>query len=298
MNQNLVKRKVLVAAQSFETRLAVGAALAERGYSVATVSNGLAACTSLPSDGFDLLLVSADILGFKVAELCRMIREITSVPIIVYPGSEQIAERLEAFDAGADDYITQGAGFEEVLARVKAVLRRYESHPDHAVAASPDAYTANEITNRPGQDTAGSKLSLKYRNRPREYEIQSGTSVLVVDSDPDARKYGIRLLRKLGYLAIEADSCLQGILTAKQYRPMLVITELHFDHLSGFELIRVLRSYPATHDTKVIVASDYGKPEYLDRARKLGISDYIIKPLSLMELSIRVQWALQQAAAA
>ena len=80
----------------------------------------------------DLLMPKMD--GF---ELCRRIREISYIPLIVLTGVEQIEEKVEAFSAGADDYVTKPVSGRELIARVEACLRRSHLPPtaDHAVAA-------------------------------------------------------------------------------------------------------------------------------------------------------------------
>ncbi len=304
--QSLLKRNILVAAGSFESRLAISAALTERGYDVSAVSNGLAAYTAIPDGGFDLLLLSADTPGFEVPELCRLVRELSPVPIIIYPGSDQMGSRLEAFEAGADDYIVHGIEFEEVLARVTAVLRRFESRneqekqqgdEDEALAVTDSAAETGDAKGEDSDHQAkDSKLTARYLNRPKEYDVEPGTSVLVVDPNAEARNYTVRLLSKLGHEVIEAETGLQGALTVRKYMPKLVMTELNLKYGDGFELIRVLKSHPKTENIKVMVVTENGSPEYLEKARSLGIADYIVKPLSLPELSIRSDWALDQAA--
>jgi len=72
----------------------------------------------------DLLMPKMD--GF---ELCRRIREISHIPLVVLTGVEQIEEKVEAFSAGADDYVTKPVSGRELIARVEACLRRSHLPP-------------------------------------------------------------------------------------------------------------------------------------------------------------------------
>src|SRR5512142_3161615 len=65
-------------------------------------------------------------------ELCRRIREVSSVPIIVLSVKGEERTKVEALDAGADDYVTKPFGMDELLARVRAALRRAGAEADVA----------------------------------------------------------------------------------------------------------------------------------------------------------------------
>src|SRR5207302_1881682 len=63
-------------------------------------------------------------------ELCRRIRKISSVPIIVLSVKGEERTKVEALDSGADDYVTKPFGIDELLARIRAALRRGAAEPD------------------------------------------------------------------------------------------------------------------------------------------------------------------------
>lgn len=86
----------------------------------------------------DLLMPNMD--GF---ELCRRIREISHIPIIVLTGLEQVGEKVNAFNAGADDYVVKPVSARELLARVEACLRRTQWAP---AAESSSLYTDSHLT--------------------------------------------------------------------------------------------------------------------------------------------------------
>jgi DNA-binding response OmpR family regulator len=87
----------------------------------------------------DLVMPKMD--GF---ELCRRIREISHIPIIVLTGLEQVGEKVNAFNAGADDYIVKPVSGREILARAEACLRRAHWPPPADKSAS--VYTDSQLT--------------------------------------------------------------------------------------------------------------------------------------------------------
>jgi two-component system alkaline phosphatase synthesis response regulator PhoP len=86
----------------------------------------------------DLLMPNMD--GF---ELCRRIREISHIPIIVLTGLEQVGEKVNAFNAGADDYVVKPVSGREMLARVEACLRRAQWPP---ASETSSTYTDSQLT--------------------------------------------------------------------------------------------------------------------------------------------------------
>lgn len=100
--------------------------LAMRNYAVITAENGTVALTQAARHQPDLILLDVmlpDISGFEV---CRRLRTFTDVPIIMLTARADERYRVQGLDAGADDYVTKPFGIDELLARVRAHLRRIE----------------------------------------------------------------------------------------------------------------------------------------------------------------------------
>jgi DNA-binding response OmpR family regulator len=113
-----------------EDDAAIGAQLC-RGLSRAgchpvSVSTGAAA---LDAPGTDLILLDLGLPDIDGVELCRLLRERADVPVIIITARSSIPARVEALDAGADDYLVKPFGFDELLARMRAVLRRSGADP-------------------------------------------------------------------------------------------------------------------------------------------------------------------------
>ncbi|MEN8193463.1 MAG: response regulator transcription factor [Bacteroidota bacterium] len=98
------------------------------GYNCIVCYEGETALKTISSQTFDLLLLDWRIPKISGIEICKRVREANNqTPIILLTALSDIKNKIEAFNYGADDYITKPFSFEEVLARINAVLRRYKS---------------------------------------------------------------------------------------------------------------------------------------------------------------------------
>jgi len=98
--------------------------LQARGYIVQTASNGEEVIDLFKIGQFDLILLDLILPGISGIDICMWIRQQSDVPIIVLSAREDEEIKVRALDAGADDYVTKPFPQEELLARVRAVLRR------------------------------------------------------------------------------------------------------------------------------------------------------------------------------
>lgn len=98
--------------------------LQQEGFQVSTAVNGIIALTMFKENPFDLLILDVMLPGMSGTEICREVRKISSVPIIMLTAKIEEEDRIEGLSIGADDYITKPFSPREVVARVRAVLRR------------------------------------------------------------------------------------------------------------------------------------------------------------------------------
>ena len=101
--------------------------LRSRGYEPLTAMTGRAALEALDRDGPDLVVLDLGLPDMDGAEVCRHIRRTSSIPILVLSARGAEGDKVSALDAGADDYVTKPFGAEELLARIRAALRRVDS---------------------------------------------------------------------------------------------------------------------------------------------------------------------------
>jgi len=102
----------------------VSANLQARGYAVTTADTGEDALRLFTPGDYELVLLDLILPGLSGLEVCTQIRQQSDVPIIVLSAREDEELKVRALDAGADDYVTKPFSHEELLARVRAVMRR------------------------------------------------------------------------------------------------------------------------------------------------------------------------------
>src|ERR1039458_4222168 len=106
------------------------ATLTDLGYSVIEAKTGEEALELLRFETADLILLDLNMPGMGGIETCRAIRQTSDLPIIVLSVCNTERDKVEALDAGADDYVTKPFGIQELLARIRAVIRRTPASGD------------------------------------------------------------------------------------------------------------------------------------------------------------------------
>jgi two-component system KDP operon response regulator KdpE len=115
--------------------------LGARGYEVRVIDNGPDALVAVAEDEPDLLLLDISLGGMDGLEVCRQLREWSAVPVILLTVEDEPQTKVTALDLGADDYLTKPFHMAELLARIRAVLRRTA-----AAEKSTGVITAGELT--------------------------------------------------------------------------------------------------------------------------------------------------------
>ena len=101
--------------------------LRARGYEVFSAMSGRAALDAVEREKPDLIVLDLGLPDIDGVEVCRQVRRTLSVPILVLSARGAEGDKVSALDAGADDYVTKPFGAEELLARIRATLRRVEN---------------------------------------------------------------------------------------------------------------------------------------------------------------------------
>ena len=109
--------------------------LSRRGYRVLEAGDGVRALELVEESAPDLVVLDLMLPDMDGYEVCRRIREVSGVPIIMLTARAEEADKVRGLRSGADDYVTKPFSAEELLARVEAVLRRADSLP--SAAATP-----------------------------------------------------------------------------------------------------------------------------------------------------------------
>src|SRR5438105_3556925 len=101
--------------------------LGENDLRVTTVATGVDMETALAAHAVDVVVLDLRLAGEDGTQLAKKLRERTEIPIIIVSGRKDEADRVMGLEIGADDYVIKPFSPRELLARVRAVLRRYRS---------------------------------------------------------------------------------------------------------------------------------------------------------------------------
>ena len=152
-------------------RITIGA----RGHDVRTAVDGRQALADAASHPPDVIILDLGLPDMDGVDVIRGLRGWTSAPIIVLSGRTGSEDKVEALDAGADDYVTKPFGVDELLARLRAVSRRVAGEGD-APTAQIGGYTIDLAARRAVRNDAGSMGSIdeaveEVRLTPTEWHV-------------------------------------------------------------------------------------------------------------------------------
>jgi two-component system, OmpR family, KDP operon response regulator KdpE len=132
---------ILIVEDDPNIRKLVRVNLVKRGYTVVEAEDSHQAMARFQSEPVDLVLLDMVLPGLSGVDVCAWLRARSDVPIIVLSARSEEDLKIAALDAGADDYVTKPFGQEELLARVRAFLRRSYAAP----ANSPNQVQIDEL---------------------------------------------------------------------------------------------------------------------------------------------------------
>ena len=133
--------KILVVDDDPQIRRVMKATLVGHNYEVVEARTGESALESLPHEMPSLVLLDMNMPGMGGLETCRAIRSGSDIPVIILSVRNTERDKVAALDAGADDYVTKPFGIEELLARIRAALRRSPSAPE----GGPRVFESKEL---------------------------------------------------------------------------------------------------------------------------------------------------------
>lgn len=129
--------RLVIAEDDRAVRESITRALELEGYDVTAVNDGVAALAEASRDDVDLLLLDLGMPNMDGLTVCRRLRSAGSrLPILVLTARTEVSDRVSGLDAGADDYLPKPFSLDELLARLRALLRRTivdEPSPDNEV---------------------------------------------------------------------------------------------------------------------------------------------------------------------
>jgi two-component system KDP operon response regulator KdpE len=162
------KQRILIVDDERQITRVLSRGLATKGYDVHVAADGEAALQTFGDWHPDLVITDLSMPNMNGLELCRRLRAFSEVPIIVLSVKGEERAKVEALDAGADDYVTKPFGIDELLARIRATLRRVPVMQDGARSVLEAGDFRMQLDER--------KLTIKSRElrlTPKEFDLMA-----------------------------------------------------------------------------------------------------------------------------
>nr|WP_221419308.1 response regulator transcription factor [Micrococcus cohnii] len=140
--------------------------LTKEGYEVSVVEDGGEALERFEREGADLVLLDLMLPGMSGTEVCRHIRQKSNVPVIMLTAKDSEIDKVVGLEIGADDYVTKPYSSRELVARVRAVLRR-QGEPEELVSTTVAAGPVRMDVERHVVSVDGEQVSLPLK----EFEL-------------------------------------------------------------------------------------------------------------------------------
>jgi len=216
-------RRILIVDDEPDIRRFLRASLKLYQYEILEAATGMEAIQMVDDHRPDLIILDLGLPDLDGVEVTRQIRQTSRIPIIILSVRNSENEKIEALDAGAEDYLTKPFGMGELLARVRVVLRRSEPQGDNRVLAFRDLKL----------DLPGHKVTLKDNEvllTPTEFDIltvlMQNAGVVVTHHQLIQQVWGPAYEEDSGRLIRVNISNLRRKIETDPNRPNYILTEL------------------------------------------------------------------------
>jgi two-component system, OmpR family, response regulator RegX3 len=158
--------RILVVEDEESFRDALSYMLRKEGFEVVLAENGPSALEEFDRHGADLVLLDLMLPGLSGTEVCRAIRAKSSVPVIMLTAKDTEVDKVVGLELGADDYVTKPYSTRELLARIRAVLRR-RGEPEDLAPATVEAGPVRLDVDRHVVSVSGEEVTMPLK----EFEL-------------------------------------------------------------------------------------------------------------------------------
>ena len=124
-----MSKKILLIEDEVKLARFVEIELKYEGYDVKVCHDGRDGFEEFQNENYDLILLDLMLPGLNGIEICRRIRKLSDIPIIMLTAKDEVIDKVAGLDSGADDYVTKPFAIEELLARMRVALKRVRPEP-------------------------------------------------------------------------------------------------------------------------------------------------------------------------
>jgi two-component system cell cycle response regulator len=248
-------------------------------FEVSTASSGEQALAKIAKEAPDIVLLDVMMPGMDGFEVCRRIKtnpDSAHLPVVMVTALDQVSDRIQGLEAGADDFLTKPVNDLALFARVRSLVR---------LKTMVDELRLRQAT---GESMGLGEAATRSFNEP------PGRGRILVVED---REQSVARVRE--NLASEHDvdfvsQTTEAVVRAKGGDYDLVIVSLALDKQDGLRFCATLRSLEATRQTPILAVIDEGDTKRMVRALDIGVNDYLMRPIERHELSARVRTQLRR----
>lgn len=266
-------KRILIVEDDSVLRDVLSQKLEKSGYIVLRAEDGVVAMEKIRE--FNPHMVLLDILmprksGMQVLEEIHADAELKKIPVIIISNSGQPIEITRARELGARDILVK-AVFDpsEVLEKIERVLA--VEGGKHYPSSQKKEYGTQEFIDHTLESGASQEQS------KTEEGNAGGMFILVVEDDKFLRELLVRKLSKDGFDVQNAIDAAAAYAVLNDRIPKIILLDLILPGVDGFEILAHIKADPKTKDIPVIVLSNLGQKEDIEKAMALGAKDFMIK---------------------
>jgi two-component system response regulator ArlR len=130
-----MSEKILVVEDETQIARFLELELKHEGYEVEVCLDGRTGCERALQGGIDLIVLDLMLPYMSGIEVCRRVRKVSDIPVIMLTAKDDISDKVTGLDSGADDYVTKPFAIEELLARIRVALKRRQTNQKEAAKA-------------------------------------------------------------------------------------------------------------------------------------------------------------------
>ena len=160
-----MNKNILIVEDELRIRILLRDYFKKDGFSIVEASDGQEALKAFSENNIDLVILDIMMPKINGFEVCKTIRSVSNIPIILLTAREEEEDKLHGYDLGADDYVTKPFSPKVLVAKVKALLKRTLSDNINKNLSNFDGLKINKLSHEVTLD--GTQLSLS----PKEYDL-------------------------------------------------------------------------------------------------------------------------------
>lgn len=248
-------------------------------FDVVTAGSGPEALEICLRERVDVVLLDVMMPGMDGFEVCRRLKssaQTLHIPVVMVTALDQVSDKIQGLDSGADDFLTKPVDDIALVTRVKSLARLKMLNDEMLMRVS---------TSRQMGLSDEETLSRILGDNPGR--------VLVVDDHPRSSARVMSALTKVHDAYIEADP--QAALMHLAEQPFdLVVTALRLENSDGLRFCSQVRSLDRTRHLPILIMVDPGDEARLLRGLDMGINDYLMRPVDRHELLARVRTQIRR----